>query len=170
MKKIIYILMMMVFLLVGCGQTTSTSTAVDKTSTVSITSIKDLKTENIFNKHALEHIFYGTTNRQGEVTGLHFEGLAKDAHLVEGTKSKLDRHGVYRGKVEKNGIKKTAMSTFFPQSWTAQQVVDAIQEAYHNKKFVSGNIYNGTTKEGITVQMYLDENDKIISAFPKYVK
>lgn len=170
MKKIFYALAMLLLVLVGCSQTVSTTQPTQEVHTTTVTSIKDLQTENIFTKHALEHIFYGTTNRQGEVTGLHYEALAKEAHIVSGTKSKPDKHGVYRGKVEKNGVKKTAMSTFFPEQWSAQQVVDAITEAYHNRTFVSGNIYNGTTKDGITIQMYLDDRDKIISAFPKYVK
>lgn len=49
-----------------------------------------------------------------------------------------------------------------------QQIVDTINEAYENKILESGNIYNGKTKSGIKIQMYLTENNKIISAFPLY--
>ncbi len=56
----------------------------------------------------------------------------------------------------------------FPKDWTSQQVVDAIQEAYKNKTYSGGNRYKGTLSNGMKIEMLIDNNGKIISAFPKY--
>ena len=50
-----------------------------------------------------------------------------------------------------------------------QEVVDAINEAYDNRVFVEGtsNTYRGSAENGLEIEMYLNENGKIISAFPK---
>lgn len=52
---------------------------------------------------------------------------------------------------------------------SSQQVVDAINEAYSNKVFVVGsrNSYIGVSNSGLEIQMYINNNGKIISAFPK---
>ena len=84
--------------------------------------------------------------------------------------------GVYKAKVI-NPISGTVKggnqgySTFFPDNWTAQQKVDAMNEAYNNRKPVANtrNTYEGITKEGIIMEMYIDENTKqVISSFPKF--
>ena len=49
--------------------------------------------------------------------------------------------------------------------------VDAMNEAYNNRKPVANtrNTYEGITKEGIIMEMYIDENTKqVISSFPKF--
>ena len=79
--------------------------------------------------------------------------------------------GVYKAKVI-NPISGTVKgrnqgySTFLPDNWTAQQKVDAMNEAYNNRKPVE-NTRN--TYEGIIMEMYIDENTKqVISSFPKF--
>ncbi len=59
-------------------------------------------------------------------------------------------------------------STFFPDDWDTQEVVDAINEAYENRIFITGNTYEGLTDEGMMIRMYLNDQNKIISAFPIY--
>lgn len=71
-----------------------------------------------------------------------------------------------------NGITKTAnggFSTFFPENMSPQEVVDAISEAYSNCALKPGtrNTYQGITKSGIQIEMFLNQDGKIISAFPK---
>lgn len=79
---------------------------------------------------------------------------------------------MYEAKVEVNGIPKVSnggKSTFFPQDWSPQQVVDAINEAFDNKQFVKGskNTYVGKLNNGMQIQMFIDNiTNKIISAFP----
>jgi hypothetical protein len=49
-----------------------------------------------------------------------------------------------------------------------EDVLNTIDEAYNNRVYVRGNIYQGDTSSGIVVQMYLNSSDQIISAFPLY--
>ena len=137
-------------------------------------SIADLKNTKNFTKNALKHILEGEINKRGKAVGFHYEGFpTAKGKIIEGTKSVPDELGIYTGKVEISSIVKTAnggKSTFFPESWTAQDVVDAINEAYNNKQFIQGtrNTYRGKTASGFKIEMYIDnDTKKIISAFPK---
>ena len=60
-------------------------------------------------------------------------------------------------------------STFFPKNMEPQEVIDAINEAYDSRVFIEGtrNTYTGYTKSGLEIEMYIDANVRIISAFPK---
>lgn len=49
-----------------------------------------------------------------------------------------------------------------------KNVVDAINEAYNERVHIAGNTYEGLTSKGIVIHMYLDDQDKIITAFPIY--
>lgn len=135
-------------------------------------SIEDLEDTDVFKNGALEHILEGELNRKGNAVGFHYDGLAsKKGKVVEGTETEPNEHGVYEAKVEVSDVAKTSnsgKSTFFPKEWTAQDVVDAINEAYEHSSFITGNTYEGLTDEGIVVRMYLDNNEQIISAFPVY--
>ena len=59
----------------------------------------------------------------------------------------------------------------FASGWnsTTQEVIDAINEAYDSRVFIEGtrNTYTGYTKSGLEIEMYIDANVRIISAFPK---
>lgn len=61
-----------------------------------------------------------------------------------------------------------AHRTFFPQHWSPQEVVDAINEAYENRIQVSGNDYRGISSSGVVISLYIKEG-KIYSAFPKII-
>lgn len=163
--------------LVACGQKApvqNTQSAIQTVSTTQQTTqqtLSSLKNTQYFLKSALKHIFEGEINRNGQAVGYHYEGLATSkAKVIEHTRSQKDKNGVYRAKITIENKEKNAFSSFFPKNWTIQQIVDTINEAYENKTLESGNIYNGKTKSGITVQMYLTENNKIISAFPLYIR
>lgn len=131
-----------------------------------------LKNIEIFNDSAIEHIFVGQINEGGNATGYHYDGIKDTAgRIIPGTESQVNQFGVYEAKVEVNGIKKitnNGYSTFFPADMSPQQVVDAINEAYNNKKYSQGNTYSGVTGGGIKINMYIDGNGKIISAYPIY--
>lgn len=61
-------------------------------------------------------------------------------------------------------------STFFPDHWSPQEVVDAINEAFYNKQLIPGTKYSymGELSSGMQIEMYLDsKTGKIISAFPR---
>ena len=139
-----------------------------------VKSIVDLKNTDNFREGALEHILEGEINKRGKAVGFHYEGFpTTKGSIIEDTKSITDDLGIYTGNVEVNGIVKTSnggKSTFFLENWTAQEVVDAINEAFANKEFVQGtrNTYRGKTISRLKIEMYIDEaTNKIISAFPK---
>lgn len=137
-----------------------------------IESIDELKHTDYFSKHALAHIFEGELNNRNQAVGFHYDGLpTKKGKVIENTETKPDEHGVYEAKVEIEGIKKQSnqgKSSFFPKEKDAQEVVEAINEAYEHKTHIRGNTYEGLTSDGIVIHMYLNQQDKIISAFPIY--
>lgn len=123
-----------------------------------------------FRPGALEHILEGEINRKGDAVGFHYEGLpSAKGTVIDGTRTDPDKYGVYEAEIEVEGVKKSGnrgISSFFPLHWNTQEVVDAINEAYDNREYVTGNTYEGITEEGVIIHMYLDNQDKIISAFP----
>ena len=134
--------------------------------------IKNLKNTERFAKKTLEHIFDGTINSKGKATGYHCT-LVKDSkgRIIEGTRSDEDENGVFTGKVEVSGIKKTGFSSFYPENWTPQQIVDAINTAYddaiNNPSNPKGSLWIGYCGD-IEIDMYLDSSKRITTAFPIY--
>src|SRR5699024_4377995 len=139
---------------------------------VAITSISDLENTDYFREGALEHILEGELNGRGQAVGFHYDGLAsKKGEIIQGTRTDENEHGVFEAEVSVEGVKKESnrgRSSFFPDDWSAQDVIDSINEAYDSKEFLTGNTYEGLTDTGVVIRMYLDNKDKIISAFPVY--
>jgi hypothetical protein len=140
--------------------------------TSGINSIADLTDTDYFRPGALEHILEGEINKHGDAVGFHYDGLlTKKGKVVQGTETEPDEFGVYEAVVEVKGTIKTSnggKSSLFPADWNAQQVVDAINESYEEKTPITGNTYEGLTSDGMVIRMYLDQQGKIISAFPVY--
>ena len=135
------------------------------------------KLENVdyFAKGTLEHIFDGTINKKGNATGYHYTMvLDSKVKIIEGTRSKEDENGVFTGNVEVDGVKKNGFSSFYPESWTPQQVVDAINTAYDEAVANPDNPTSNSLWIGhygdIEIDMYLDSNQKITTAYPVYQK
>jgi len=128
-------------------------------------------TQNFANG-ALEHILEGDLSPKGKAGGYHYDGIPNSAgSIIPGTETPPNACGVYMAQVEVNGIPKTAFngySTFFPDSWTPQQIADAINEAYNARVFVMGNTYTSILSNGMEIRMFLDKFGKIVSAFPVY--
>ena len=137
-----------------------------------ITPLDELTGTDIFQDGALEHILEGELNRKGSAVGYHYDHLpTKKGEIIQKTKTEEDSQGVYEAKVIVDGVEKTSnrgRSSFFPDDWDSQDVVNAIREAYEHREYLEGNTYEGLTKDGIIVQMYLNGNNEIISAFPVY--
>ena len=121
---------------------------------------------------ALEHIFEGEINRRGNAVGFHYENYPTTrGEVIPGTKTNPNNFGVYKGKVKVDGVEKVTYggnSTFFPENFTHQQVIDTINEAYVKRVASINDMYIGESSSGIKVKMYLDIDEKITSAFPKY--
>ena len=68
-----------------------------------------------------------------------------------------------------DGVAKNNFSSFYPESWTPQEVVDAINIAYDdalsNPENPSGTLWIGYYND-IEIDMYLTDDQKIITAYP----
>lgn len=134
--------------------------------------IKKLKNTNHFAKNTLEHIFDGTINGKGKATGYHYSMVSDSkGKIINGTRSEPDKNGVFTAKVEVNGKKKNGFSSFYPESWSPQQVVDTINTAYDNAlknpDNPQGSLWIGYSGD-IEVDMYLNSNKQITTAYPVY--
>jgi hypothetical protein len=49
-----------------------------------------------------------------------------------------------------------------------QDVLNSIDEAYNNRISLLGNTYVGETSTGFVIQMFLNDQYEILSAFPWY--
>jgi Uncharacterized conserved protein len=135
-------------------------------------SIKGLQNTEHFRIGALKHILDGELNARGKAMGYHSQSLREsNGKVIKGSESLPNKVGVYKAKVEVNGIPKlsnSGTSTFFPKNWNAQMVTNSINLAFENKVLIKGNTYSGKLENGMEIRMYLDKNGKIISAFPVY--
>ncbi len=140
--------------------------------TYTMSDIANLDNTQNFSDGALEHIFDGTINKQGKATGYHYTMVSDSkGKMIEKTRSAVDQHGVFTGNVEVNGIKKNNFSSFYPENWSPQEVVDAINIAYDdaiaNPDNPSGSLWIGYYND-LEIDMYLTDDQKIITAYPIY--
>src|SRR5699024_11077595 len=169
-KKFVSILLtvFMILLFVGCDLDGLDSH--NNNETFEVTDINDLDQIEYFRSGALEHILEGELNKSGQAVGYHYDQLpTKKGEIIEGTETKPNEFGVYEAEVIVSDVKKNSnggKSTFFPDEWDSQDVINAINEAYQSKKFINGNTFEGLTSDGVVIRMYLDNKEKIISAFP----
>ncbi len=156
---------------VQSSQSSVQSSKSDK-QTYIMADIKKLKNTEHFAKNTLEHIFDGTINSKGKATGYHYSMVTDSkGKIIDGTRSKTDEHGVFTGKVEVSGVKKNGFSSFYPESWTPQQVVDAINTAYDdalkNPDNPQGELWIGYSGD-LEIDMYMNKNKQITTAYPVY--
>lgn len=156
---------------VQSSQSSAQSSKSDK-QTYTMADIKKLKNTEHFAKNTLEHIFDGTINSKGKATGYHYSMVTDSkGKIIDGTRSKTDEHGVFTGKVEVSGVKKNGFSSFYPESWTPQQVVDAINAAYDdalkNPDNPQGELWIGYSGD-LEIDMYMNKSKQITTAYPVY--
>ena len=139
-----------------------------------------LEHTELFEPNLIKHIFNGDVKlasagkgkKRLEATGYHTEVIKNaEGWIIPETKSAPDAKGIYQGKVTVKGIRKRTMggiSTFFPEHWSPQHIVNAINEAYKGKSAIdpSGKVFYGYSKEGVKIKMRMSPNGKISSAFP----
>ena len=114
------------------------------------------------------------TGRDGtrRATGYHLESSTKNARVIESTRSAPDRNGIYCGRVEildpKSGrwLEKEAESTFFPDSYSKNDVRRAIHEAFADAIEVDDGVFQGVTKRGIRVRLIVDDVTPVLTAYP----
>ena len=133
--------------------------------------LKDLTGTEIFNTTAIEHIFLGSVNSKKKGSGYHYDMIEDSpGKIVAGTRSEEDPNGIYTANVEVSGYKKSGYSSFFPDSWSPQEVVDAIAEARQEALKTGemrGNYHVGHSR-GIRIELYMDSKNKVVTAFPVY--
>ncbi|SHH24232.1 EndoU nuclease [Fibrobacter sp. UWCM] len=142
--------------------------------------LETLEHTELFESNLIKHIFNGEVKTASagkgktrlEATGYHTEVIRNaEGRIIPGTKSELNEKGVYQGRVTVNGIRKRTMggmSTFFPEHWSPQHIVNAINEAYANKRLKTNtlNMYEGSSSEGVRIRMRVNANGKIVNVYP----
>jgi len=141
----------------------------EKEEILSMLSGRNYNSEEIskYNNKTMEHIFHGEINRRDKAVGYHHESMM-GGKIIPETETLPDINGVYRANVEISGIRKIAKSSFFPKDWDRVQVLEAISEAFENKRQIGNNKYSGTSSSGITIEMYLNSDGSIATAYPIY--
>lgn len=122
----------------------------------------------------LWHIFEGEVNRSGKVVGYHSRpggqdpGNARVVAVRDGPNSK----GVYTATIEiRNGNRwDEKFSSFFPDSMSRGDVIDAVLNAYKNSDNPKAQPWSGPSGLGFTVQGYTTSRGGINTAFPVYTR
>jgi len=81
--------------------------------------------------------------------------------------------GIWEAKIEVFNIMNNKWipkdrTTFFPRSWTLQQLIIECQIAFMNKIKISEKRYKGYTKNNIPVIFVLDEYNELLTVYPLY--
>ena len=93
--------------------------------------------------------------------------------MIPGTEEPPNDLGVYAAKVGIDGKANNGRgkySTFFPKDMTQQEVVDAINEVYEKIKkqgIIGEDTYSDITSKGMIIEMYINSNGKIATAYPR---
>jgi hypothetical protein len=138
---------------------------------------------SIFTLESLLHIFYGRLYDKREAhqakpltyaSGIHHVNgnvvAAKYVRVVEGSCSKPDQHGVLKSYVElkRAGLCRVKATQLFPREWSRQQVLEAIRDVYMTRPLHHpGRTWRGRSSTGIYIFMRLDQDDKIVTAWPR---
>ncbi|MCM3015401.1 T7SS effector LXG polymorphic toxin [Bacillus subtilis] len=122
-----------------------------------------------YNTGTIKHIYHGEINRRGKAVGYHHESMM-GGKIIPGSEKTPDKNGVYEANVEISGKRKIAKSSFFPKEWNRVDVLKAIDEAYQNKKKIGANKFIGENSTGIKIEMFLNKDGSIATAYPLYNK
>jgi hypothetical protein len=125
----------------------------------------------------VDHIFRGEINARDNAVGFHYRGSTYHqgyARVIEITKSR-NSQGIFEATVEiynpntGQWVPKQAPSTFFPDSWTAEQVLMEIRGAFINKTPVGTYGWRGFSPSGLSIQGFIDDFGNISTAWPLYL-
>jgi len=120
----------------------------------------------------LHHVFEGEINRKGKPVGYHSRPGGRDpdgARLVK-MRDQPNRVGVYTAiiAVRDQGDWKEKFSSFFPDSMSQQEVVDAVLNAYRKSSDKKKQPWQGPSGLGFDIQGYTMSRGDINTAFPVY--
>ncbi len=121
----------------------------------------------------LEHLFHGQINSRGMGMGFHHQtyGSTLFARAMEITQER-DNNGVYEAKIQVRDTKtdvwqdkdtNKGRSTFFPDHWSRQQVVDEIRSAYQNRSTGDDDVFRGLSNSGVVIMGYVNPETNIMT-------
>ena len=120
------------------------------------------------------HIFGGEINRSGKPVGFHSRPGGQDPATarVKSIRDKPNRSGVYTASIEiQDGSQwKGKFSSFFPDSLSRDEVMQAVVNAYANSNNPKAQPFEGPSGLGFSIQGYTSDRGGINTAFPIYVK
>ena len=120
------------------------------------------------------HVFEGEINRSGKPVGFHSRPGGKDpanARIVS-IRDQPNNAGVYTATIEvRDGNQwKSKFSSFFPDSFSREEVIDAVLNAYSNSRDKNAQPFEGPSGKGFTIQGYTSGRGGINTAFPVFVR
>ena len=119
------------------------------------------------------HIFAGEINRSGKPVGFHSRPGGRDPATarVKSIRDKPNRAGVYTAYIEiLDGSQwKGKFSSFFPDSLSRDDVMQAVLNAYANSNDPKAQPFEGPSGLGFSIQGYTSDRGGINTAFPIYV-
>jgi len=122
----------------------------------------------------LWHIFEGEINRSGKPVGFHARPGGQDpgGARVLSLRDKPNGLGVYTASIEiRDGEQwKKKFSSFFPDTLSRDEVVDAVLNAYRNSNDPDAQPFEGPSGLGFRIQGYTSGRGGINTAFPIFVK
>ena len=121
----------------------------------------------------LAHIDYGEINRHGEAVGYHHRpnGVDPPGARVERIVQPPDGNGVYRARValrdpvSGDWIDKKAPFTFFPDTMSDAEVVEAVMAAFQAGRRRGGGRFIGASGRGFAIEGWY-QNGRINAAYP----
>ncbi|MGQ7847517.1 EndoU domain-containing protein [Granulosicoccus sp. 3-233] len=120
------------------------------------------------------HIFAGEINRSGKPVGFHARPGGQDPSgaRVKSIRDRPNSAGVYTANIEiRDGQQwKGKFSSFFPDSLTRDEVLQAVLNAYRNSDDPRAQPFEGPSGLGFAVQGYTSSRGGINTAFPIYVR
>jgi len=122
----------------------------------------------------LWHIFDGEINRRGKPVGFHSRPNGKDPETarIRSIRDGPNRAGVYTASIEiRDGNQwKEKFSSFFPDSMSKDDVLNAVLNAYNNSKDPNAQPFEGPSGLGFKIQGYTSNRGGINTAFPIFVR
>lgn len=120
------------------------------------------------------HIFDGEINRSGKPVGFHSRPDGRDPATarVRSVRDAPNRLGVYTASIEiRDGNQwREKFSSFFPDSMSRNEVLDAVLNAYENSGDPQAQPFEGPSGLGFQIQGYTSNKGGINTAFPIYVR
>lgn len=131
-------------------------------------------------KHILgiEELSWGRKGFLESIKGFHHDVMQhlERTGIIKFTNKVLHENGFYKADLVYQGETIKRGATFFPSEWHREKVISKIYEAYDN--FVKSGasleltrdqkfFVKSMTNEGVKIEMYITQNGKIVTAYPK---